>query len=154
MITAVKSRSSSEQRCRIVVYKEVLQPQLSTKTPPTLQSVYHNLSEVSTTRPLVAQLYSILRRSTTMSARLTGRVIRNMARGARTIPILVGEVVQDQGFIRVIDAIEPAVITESADRVENAFKGSAMLTESQKDDTDKIIITYVAAQSGDRKDCC
>ena len=58
-----------------------------------------------------------------MSAMLAGRVIRNMALGARTVAVLLAEVVQEKSFKRVIDAIEPAIIDETAERVENAFKG-------------------------------
>ena len=51
----------------------------------------------------------------------------------------MAEEVQDKGFKRVVDAITPALITATAEKVAS---GSTLMTEAQKSQVDKIIITY------------
>ncbi|GIK02901.1 hypothetical protein Aspvir_006964 [Aspergillus viridinutans] len=72
---------------------------------------------------------------------MSGRVIREIVHGAKKIPIILAEEVRDKGFRRVIDAIDPAVVQQTGDNVERAFKGPKMMTPSQKDITDRIIVT-------------
>lgn len=78
---------------------------------------------------------------------MSGRVVKEIANGARKVAIILAEEVQDKGFNRVIDAIDPTVITQTAERVANAFSGSKMMTTSQKAQAGKIIITCAIAQA-------
>jgi hypothetical protein len=78
---------------------------------------------------------------------MSGRIIKEVAHGAKRVSIILAEEVQDKGFKRAIDAIDPALVAETAEKVANAFSGSTMMTESQKAQADKIIITYDTAQS-------
>ena len=73
---------------------------------------------------------------------MSGRVVKEVAYGARRVSIMLAEEVKDKGFKRSIHAIDPALITQTADKVANAFNGSTMMTASQKAQADKIVITY------------
>ena len=73
---------------------------------------------------------------------MSGRVIHEVVNGARKVSIVLASEVKDQGFKRVIDAIAPEVIAETATKVAAAFNGSAMLTESQKAETNSVLVTY------------
>lgn len=72
---------------------------------------------------------------------MSGRVIREVANGARRVSIILAEEVQDRGYKRVIDAIDPTIIAQTAENVANAFSGSIMMTAGQKAQAGKIIIT-------------
>jgi len=72
---------------------------------------------------------------------MSGRVIKEIANGAKKISIILAEEVQDKGFIRLRGSIDPAVIAQTADRVASAFNGQTLMTTSQKSRADKIIIT-------------
>ncbi|KAJ9226790.1 hypothetical protein DTO027B5_1874 [Paecilomyces variotii] len=72
---------------------------------------------------------------------MSGRVIKEMVHGSKKIPIILAEEVQDRGFKRVIDAIDPTIVQQTGDRVEDAFKGVKMMTPAQKARTEKIVIT-------------
>ena len=73
---------------------------------------------------------------------MSGRVVKEVANGAKKISIILAEEVQDRGYKRVVDAIDPALITQTAEKVANAFRGSKMMTASQKARAGQIIITY------------
>lgn len=83
---------------------------------------------------------------------MSGRVVKEVANGARKVSIILAEEVQDRGFKRVIDALDPALIAQTAEKVANAFSGSTMMTASQKARAGKIIITYDTVQSEDLTD--
>ena len=59
-------------------------------------------------------------------------MVREGAYGARRVSIILAEEIKDKGFKRSIDAIDPALITQMADKVANAFSGSTMMTASHK----------------------
>lgn len=73
---------------------------------------------------------------------MSGRVVKEVANGAKRVSIVLAEEIQDKGFKRVLDAIDPALITTTAEKVASAFSGSTLMTEAQKSQADKIIITY------------
>lgn len=75
---------------------------------------------------------------------MSGRVVREVANGAKKVSIILAEEVQDRGFNfkRVIAAIDPARVAQTADKVANAFSGSKLLTASQKEQAPNSIITY------------
>jgi hypothetical protein len=73
---------------------------------------------------------------------MSGRVVKEVANGAKRVSIVLAEEIQDKGFKRVVDAIDPALITATAEKVASAFSGSTLMTEAQKSQADKIIITY------------
>jgi hypothetical protein len=56
--------------------------------------------------------------------------------------IVLAEEIQDKRLKRVIDAIDPALITATTEKVASAFSGSTLMTEAQKSQADKTIITY------------
>lgn len=59
---------------------------------------------------------------------MSGRVIKEIANGAQKVAILLAEEVQEKGFKRIIDAIDPALIAHTVDKVKNAFTGPTMMT--------------------------
>ena len=61
---------------------------------------------------------------------MSGPVVKEVAYGARRVSIVLAEEIKDKGFKRPIDAIDPALITQTADKVANAFSGSSMITAS------------------------
>lgn len=63
---------------------------------------------------------------------MSGHVVKEVANGAKKISIILAEEVQDRGYKRVIDAIDPAIIQQTVEKVANAFSGSKMMTTSQK----------------------
>ena len=63
---------------------------------------------------------------------MSGRDIREVAYGMRRVSIILEEEVKDKGFRRLIDAIGPAFITQTVDKVMNAFSGSTMLAGARK----------------------
>lgn len=77
---------------------------------------------------------------------MSGRVVKEVANGARKVSIILAEEVQDKGYKRVIDATDPTVIAQTAEKVANAFSGSEMMTAGQKARAGKIIITCAIAQ--------
>ena len=81
---------------------------------------------------------------------MSGRVIKEVANGAKRVSILLAEEVQDRGFKRVIDAIEPQRIAQTAEEVANAFKGSKLMTQSQKEGAARIIIAYKVSQGHEK----
>ena len=72
--------------------------------------------------------------------------MREVANGAKKLSIIVAEEVQYKGFKRVIDAIDPSLLTQTVENVVNAFNGSKMMTAGQKAKADKLIITCVRDQ--------
>jgi hypothetical protein len=66
-----------------------------------------------------------------------GRVVKEVAIGAKRVSIILAEEVHDKGFKRVIDAIDPALIAATAEKVASVFSGSTLMTESQKAQADK-----------------
>lgn len=72
---------------------------------------------------------------------MSGRVVKEVANGARKVSIILAEEVQDRGYKRLINSIDPTVIAQTAEKVANAFSGSKMMTASQKARAGKIIIT-------------
>jgi hypothetical protein len=93
------------------------------------------------------QIRAFLQSSPESTFVMSGRVIRECLSSVRRVPIVLSERVQDRGFQRLIDAIDPAVITQTADAVAKAFNGSVMLTQDQKEQAAKILITYDPPQS-------
>ena len=73
---------------------------------------------------------------------MSSRIIKEVAHGAKKVSIILAEEVQDRGYKRVIDAIDPVVIGKTAENVAKAFSASKMMTASQKARASKIIITY------------
>jgi hypothetical protein len=69
---------------------------------------------------------------------MSGRVVKEVANGAKRVSIVLAEEIQDKGFKRVLDAIDPALITATAEKVASAFSGSTLMTEAQKSQADKI----------------
>ncbi len=47
---------------------------------------------------------------------MSGRVVKEVANGARKVSIILAEEVQDKGYQRVIDAIDPTVIAQTDSR--------------------------------------
>ena len=78
---------------------------------------------------------------------MSGRVIGGIANGTRKISIILAEEVQDRGFKRIIDAIDPAIISQTAKMVATAFSGSTIMTAGQKSQANEIVIMYGMAQS-------
>ena len=76
---------------------------------------------------------------------MSGRVVKEVAIGARKVSIILAEEVQDRGYKRLINSIDPTVIAQTAEKVANAFSGSKMMTTSQKARAGKIIITCAIA---------
>lgn len=73
---------------------------------------------------------------------MSGRVVKEITNGPKKISIILAEEVQERGFKRIIDAIDPQHVTQTAERVADAFSGSSMMDDSQKAQTDKIVIMY------------
>jgi len=73
---------------------------------------------------------------------MSGRVVKEVANGAKEISIILAKEVQDRGYKRAVSAIDPALITQTAEKVADAFRGSGMMTASQKARASQIIITY------------
>ena len=73
---------------------------------------------------------------------MSGRIVKEVANGAKKISIVLAEDVRGKGFKRAIDAIDPAVVDQTAEKVANAVKASTMLTANQKARASKIVITY------------
>lgn len=73
---------------------------------------------------------------------MSGRVVREVVNGTKKVSIILAEEVQDKGFKRVITAIDPTRIAQTAEKVANAFNGSQLMTTTQKEQAHKIIITY------------
>jgi hypothetical protein len=48
---------------------------------------------------------------------MSGRVVTEVANGAKRVSIVLAEEIQDKGFKRVLDAIDPALITATAEKV-------------------------------------
>ena len=61
------------------------------------------------------------------------------------------EEVQDRSFKGVVDAIDPATLAQTVNKVANAVNVSIMLNVSQKAQAEKIIITHDTTQSKDWK---
>lgn len=59
---------------------------------------------------------------------MSGRVVKEVANGARKVSIILAEEVQDKGYKRVIDAIDRTVIAQTVEKVANAFSGSKLMT--------------------------
>ena len=76
---------------------------------------------------------------------MSGRVVKEVANGARKVSIILAEEVQDRGYKRLINSIDPTVIAQTAEKVANAFSGSKMMTANQKARAGKIIITCALA---------
>lgn len=77
---------------------------------------------------------------------MSSRIVKEVANRAKKVSIILAGEVQDRGYKRVIDAIDPVVIGQTAENVANAFSASKMITASQKARASKIIITYGTAR--------
>ena len=73
---------------------------------------------------------------------MASRFVKQFADGAKKVSILLAEEVQDRGYKRIVDAIDPATVAQTADDVAKAYNGSAMLTESQKAQVCELLIMY------------
>ncbi len=78
---------------------------------------------------------------------MSGRIVKEVVNGAKRVSTIPAEEVQDRGFKRVIDAIDLALVAETAEKVANVFSGPKLMNANQEARADKIIITSEIAQS-------
>jgi hypothetical protein len=75
------------------------------------------------------------------------RLMKYASFAGKQIPIYVATVVQDRGFKRVIDAIDPVTLNETVEKVKSALEKNKLLSESQALSTSSVTIMCVTNQN-------
>lgn len=75
---------------------------------------------------------------------MSARFIKYVSVAGKQIAIYVASEIQHAGFRRLIDAIEPSLLSDTVNTVEHALQGSTLLSAAQVTRTRSITITFVA----------
>ena len=75
------------------------------------------------------------------------RLMKYASLAGKQIPIFVASEVQDAGFKRMIDAIDPVTLNETVEKVKSALEKNNLLSESQALSTSSVTITCVTNQN-------
>ncbi|KFZ02709.1 hypothetical protein V500_00009 [Pseudogymnoascus sp. VKM F-4518 (FW-2643)] len=73
---------------------------------------------------------------------MSGRLMKTIVIGGRKVSIYVAEEVQEKGFKRVIDAIDPSVVNSTVEKTAAAFSGSIVASDAEKARIENLRITY------------
>jgi hypothetical protein len=72
------------------------------------------------------------------------RFVKYASVAGKQIPIYVASEVQHGGYRRVIDAIDPVILTKTVDKVKSALENNRLLSASQASSTSFVTVTYVS----------
>lgn len=74
---------------------------------------------------------------------MSARFVQYAVVAGKQVPIYIAQEVQHAGYKRVIDAIDTNILNDTVEIAKAAAEGNKHLSETQKDSTSFITITYV-----------